>query len=215
MGQAQMGIYIRTLQSFKQMAVDLSSGKFPTLTREEKGGMMQTMTEIALWIIATALILMLFGWDPDDEDRYKKLRKKSGSLDFWGVEEDSNREFDLGGWAELHSLNLLMQVRAENEQFLPVPGLGLDNYMELLDLKSIAFGPTMDTYSQMFDDAIHIMKDDGKAYYTRDTGPYYFQQEGGSKLMAKLAKILGFTGSTIDPAMAVEKFQNAQAMARR
>ena len=73
----------------------------------------------------------------------------------------------------------------------------------------------MDSYSGILDDFIHIMKNDDQAYYTRDTGPYWFQQKGGSKLVAKLAKLLGFTGSSLDGAMAIQKFSNAQAMARR
>jgi hypothetical protein len=205
------------MQGLSQMAKDLAHGKNPlgSLSKEETTAMIKTFTEIAMWIAITMILAIMFGWDPDDEDRYKKLRKESGGLDFWGTEEDSSRPFDLGGWANLHTMNLLMQVRAENEQFLPVPGLGLDNYLELLDIKSIAFGPTLDSYSGIMDDFIHIMKDDDKAYYSRDTGPYSFQQKGGSKLTAKLAKLLGLTGSTIDPATAIEKFQNAQAMARR
>ena len=217
LGEAHMGFYIRTMQGLSQMAKDLAHGKNPlgSLSKEETTAMIKTFTEIIMWIAVTMVIALMFGWDDKDEDRYKKLRQRSGSLDFWGTEEDSDRPFDLGGYANLHALNLLMQVRAENEQFLPVPGLGLDNYLELLDIKSIAFGPTLDSYSGIMDDLIHIAKDDDKAYYSRDTGPYSFQQKGGSKLTAKLAKLVGLTGSTIDPAMAIEKFQNAQAMARR
>ena len=142
-------------------------------------------------------------------------------MDFFGVEENSNRPFDTMGFLEVHMLNQLMQVRAENEQFIPLPsetplvGGGLFSYFDLLDIKSIVLGPTTDTYLEVLNDGIHIMKGDDKAYYSRDTGPYYFQQKGGSKLIAKLAKLLGFTGSAIDPAMAIEKFHSAQAMARR
>jgi hypothetical protein len=221
MGEASMGYYIRTLQGISQAAKDLAHGKGPTLSKEETQALMKTMTEIGLLILVTVVILTMFGWDPDDEDRYDKLREKSGALDFWGTTENSDRPFNLSGFMELHTLNLLMQVKAENEQFLPTPGAtpfiggGLSSYMSLLDIKSLAFGPTMDTYSQILDDMIHILKDDGKAYYTRDTGPYDFQKEGGSKLTAKLAKLVGFTGSSLDGAMAIQKFYNAQAMARR
>jgi hypothetical protein len=181
-------------------------------TAEEKQAAMRMLTEAVGLIIISIVLSMVFGWDPDDEERYDKLRALSGPLDFFGVEENSNRPFNTIGYAETHLINLLMQVRAENEQFLPSPAAG---YFDLLDLKSIAFGPTTDTYREILDDAIHIMKGDDKAYYTRDTGPYFFQQEGGSKLLAKLAKLMGFTGSAIDPAIAIQKFHNAQAMARR
>jgi hypothetical protein len=214
LGDAHMGYYIRTLQVLKNT---IREGDFTLkyATAEEKAAFMRTTAEIVGLIAFAIAISLLFGWDPDDDDRYDKLRAQSGPLDFFGVEDDPNRPFNLPGFMNVHTLNLLMQVQAENEQFIPIPGVGLDNYLELLDIKSIAFGPTMDSYSGILDDFIHIMKNDDQAYYTRDTGPYWFQQKGGSKLTAKLAKLLGFTGSSLDGAMAIQKFSNAQAMARR
>jgi hypothetical protein len=211
LGEADMGYYIRTLQMLKQ-TVQNADFALKYATAEEKQAAMRMLTEAIGLIVISIVLSLVFGWDPDDEERYNKLRALSGPLDFFGVEENSERPFNTVGYAELHLINLLMQVRAENEQFLPSPAAG---YFNLLDLKSIAFGPTTDTYRGILDDAIHIMKGDDKAYYSRDTGPYFFQQKGGSKLLAKLAKLLGFTGSSIDPATAIQKFYNAQAMAKR
>lgn len=214
LGEPSMGYYIRTLQGIKTMIVNADI-TMKYLTAEEKQAMIKTLTEIAGLIAVTLALGMIFGYDDDDEERYEKLRQTSGALPFFMVADDDERQFDALGYTKLHILNLLMQVRAENEQFLPVPGVGLDNYMELLDLKSVAFGPTTDTYTAMIDDMIAIIKSDEHAYYSRDTGPYEFQRKGGNKLVAKIAKLVGFTGSTIDPATAIQKFQNAQAMARR
>ena len=50
-------------------------------------------------------------------------------------------DFDAMGWAQVHALHLMMQVRSENEQFNFFTG-GLKQYNSLLDLKSVAFGPT-------------------------------------------------------------------------
>lgn len=220
LGEPDMGYYIRTLQMLKQ-AVTNADFALKYATKEEKQAAMRMLAEVVGLAVVSITIAMAFGWDPDDDDRYNKLRALSGPMDFFGVEEDGNRPFNTVGFAEVHLLNLLMQVRAENEQFLPTPsetpyvGGGLYSYFDLLDLKSIALGPTTDTYLEVLNDWIHIMQGDDKAYYTRDTGPYYFQQKGGSKLTAKLAKLMGFTGSSLDPAMAIQKFYNAQAMARR
>jgi len=220
LGEPDMGYYIRTLQMLKQ-TVQNADFALKYATAEEKQAAMRVLAEVVGLAVISIALAMIFGWDPDDDERYDKLRALSGPLDFFGVEGDANRPFNTVGFAETHLINLLMQVRAENEQFLPLPsatpyvGGGLYNYFDLLDLKSIAFGPTTDTYREILDDMIHIMKGDDKAYYTRDTGPYFFQQKGGSKLLAKLAKLVGFTGSTLDPAMAIQKFYNAQAMARR
>lgn len=220
LGEPDMGYYIRSMQMLKQTVANADFA-LKYATPEEKQAAARVLAEVVGLATISIVLAFAFGWDPDDDDRYKKLRALSGPMDFFGVEEDSNRPFNTVGYMQTHLINLLMQVRAENEQFLPLPsatpyvGGGLYNYFDLLDLKSIAFGPTTDTYREILDDMIHIMKQDDKAYYSRDTGPYYFQQKGGSKLVAKLAKLVGFTGSSLDPAMAIQKFYNAQAMARR
>ena len=221
LGEPSMGYYIRTLQVLKDTVKQMGQN-IPYMTKEESRAMMKTFSEFALLLLVSAIILLVFGWDPDedDEDRYKRLRAKSGALPFFGIEDDEDRPFNTSGWLELHALNLMIQIRAENEQFLPIPEKilgfgGIDNYMEMLDLKSIVAGPTTDTYQQMFDDAIAIMRGEDGAYYSRDVGPYSFQKKGGSKLSAKIAKMLGFTGSTMDPANGIQKFYQAMAMVKR
>lgn len=216
LGEPHMGNYIRSAQFVKEMVI--TGGKNLTyMTREEGYAVMKTISEVVFLYLLTMAGFLLYGWDPDDDDdeRYQKLRQMSGALPFLGVEENEERPFDLGGFLGLHILNQLIQVRAENEQFIPLPGYGLDNFAEMTDLKSIALGPTTDTYIRMLDDLINTMQGDESAYYTRDTGPYFFQQQEGNKLLAGLARLVGFTGSTLDPAMATQKFYTAQAMARR
>ena len=221
LGAPQMGYYIRTLQVLKDTASEFGKN-LPYLQKDEKAAMMKVFAEVALLLLVGAIISLAFGWDPDDDDeeRYKKLRKKSGALPWFGIEEDPSRQFNAAGWLELHALNLMIQIRAENEQFLPIPEKllgfgGIDNYLELLDIKSIVAGPTTDTYQQMVDDAIAMWRGEDGAYYSRDVGPYSFQKKGGRKIDAKIAKMLGFTGSSMDPANAIQKFYQAMAMAKR
>jgi len=221
LGEPAMGYYIRTLQVLKETVTQMGKN-VPYMTKEESRAMMKTFSEFALLLLVSAIILLAFGWDPDedDEDRYKRLRSKSGAMPFWGIVDDDDRPFNSAGWLELHALNLMIQIRAENEQFIPIPEKllgfgGVDNYLEMLDLKSIVTGPTTDTALQIFDDAIAILRNEDSAYYSRDVGPYSFQKKGGWKLSAKLAKMLGFTGSTLDPANAIQKFYQAMAMVKR
>ena len=216
LGEPQMGYYIRSAQFMKEFV--LTAGKNLTyMSKEEAGAVIRTISEVVFLYLLTMAGFLLYGWDPDDDDdeRYRKLREMSGPMPFAGVEEQGDRPFDLGGFFGLHILNQLIQVRAENEQFIPLPGYGLDNFAEMTDLKSIALGPTFDAYVRMLDDLINLASGDDGAYYTRDTGPYFFQQKEGSKFMAGVARLLGFTGSTLDPAMTIQKFYTAQAMARR
>jgi len=221
LGAPHMGYYIRTFQVLKDTVTQFGKN-IPYLTKEESRAMMKTFSEFALLLLVSAIIALAFGWDPDDDDeeRYKKLRKKSGALPWFGIEDDSSRQFNVAGWLELHALNLMIQIRAENEQFLPIPEKilgfgGIDNYFEMVDLKSIVAGPTTDSWQQMFDDAIAILRGEEGAYYSRDVGPYDFQKKGAAKIEAKIARMLGFTGSTMDPANAIQKFYQAMAMARR
>ena len=120
-------VQIRFLDGIK------SIGKYAAENKFETAG--------ALYFGANAL----FGYDPDDEDRYKKLRAKSGPLPTFGTDEN-NDPFKFGGWASNHMLLLMTSVRAENQQFIPLPGLGLKEYAAMMDLKSVAFGPTISSY---------------------------------------------------------------------
>ena len=107
-----------------------------------------------------------------------------------------------------------MQVRGENEQFNLFTG-GIKQYNSLLDIKSVAFGPTTDSYVQLYEDSKAIVTGDPSAYYSRNVGPYKWQDKGGSKFMTHLAKTVGLSGSSLDPALAIQNFQTYQAKVRR
>ena len=153
----------------------------------------------------------------DDKDRFKKLRAKSGALPFLGTEEDPNRPFNFWGWSEVQLLQLTMQVKAENEQFniLPVIGGGVNPYVNLLDVKSVALGPTTDSYMQILDDWKKIVTGDPGARYSRRVGSYSWQQKDGSKFLSHFFKMFGVTGSSLDGAKAIENFQSYQSQAKR
>lgn len=212
LGDVQMGFYVQftktMIESIKQGGQNLKY-----LTDAEKTAMLKMLAEVAMLLGTTMLMSLLFGWDPDDDERYDKLREKSGALPFPLTTEDGDREFDMLGYMEVHALHMLMQVRGENEQFNLLTG-GVKHYNSLLDLKSVAFGPTTDSYVQLWEDIKATATDDPSAYYTRNVGPYDWQQKGGSKFLAHFAKTVGLTGSSLDPAMAIQNFQTYQAKVR-
>ena len=214
LGDVQMGFYI---QFGKTIAQTIRNGgkNIPYMTQEEKSAMLRFGTEVGMLMTTLMLASLLFGWDPEDDERYVKLRAKSGALGFLGLTaDDPDREFDLLGYMELHSLHLLMQVRAENEQFNLLTG-GLKQYNSLLDIKSVVFGPTTDSYVQLWDDLKKTATGDPKAYYSRKVGPYEWQEQGGSKFLNHFAKTFGLTGSSLDPALAIQNFQSYQSKVRR
>ena len=59
------------------------------------------------------------------------------------------------------------------------------------------------------------MTGSSKAKYSRKIGPYEWQQKGGSKWLAHTATAFGLTGSTLDPAKAIQGFQSFQAKVKR
>lgn len=211
MGDVQMGFYITFLKTFKRTVMEMGRN-LPYMTAEEKGAALKVLTEMGALVITTALLSLLFGWDPDDEERFEKLRQKSGALPFPFVADDPSRPFNGFGFMENHALFLLMNIRAENEQFLPFPGFGMDDYSAMLDMKSIAFGPTIQNYFQIVDDMVNIIQGDDAAYYQREVGPYEWQQQGGAKIWSHLARILGMSGSSLDPAKAVKGFVTSEAL---
>lgn len=214
LGDVQMGFYI---EFGKFIAQTIKSGgqEIKYMTPSEKTATLKMVAEVGMLMLTTALMSLLFGWDPEDEDRYAKLRARSGAAGFLGLTGDNKEgnEFNLLGYMELHSLQLLMQVRAENEQFNLLTG-GIAQYNSLLDIKSVALGPTTDSYVKLWDDWKKIMTGDPKAYYTRDVGPYKWQEQGGSKFTNHFLKTFGMTGSSLDPALAIQNFQSYQAKVR-
>lgn len=208
MGEIDEGYYISAVKTLAK----LKSGNIHDLNIEDKRAWMKVMVEVGSLYLMSFLIGALWGWDPDDDDRFKKLRKRSGHAGLLGMTSDNKRgeEFDPMGFMSLHSLNLMMQIRSENEQFLPLPGYGIDNISTIIDLKSLAFGPTTDTYGQMSTDVADMWEGSNRQYYKRQAGPYEWQDKGGRKLWAHIAKSFGLTGGSIDPAMAVTNFQKAQ-----
>ena len=213
LGDVQMGFYIQFYKVVKE-AIQTGGKNFAFLTDSEKAGMLKMLAEVVMLGSTTILMAAIFGWDPEDDERYKKLRAMSGAAPFPFAPGDKDREFDALGYAEVHALHMLMQVRGENEQFNLLFG-GIKNYNSLLDIKSVAFGPTTDSYVQLWEDTKMIATGDPKAYYSRDVGPYSWQKKGGSKFMTHFAKTLGLTGSSLDPALAIQNFQSYQSKVKR
>jgi hypothetical protein len=209
LGEGHTGYYIRTLQVIKETVKEMGRN-LPFLQAEEKAAVIRTLTEVMALIVLYFGANALFGYDPDDEDRYKKLRAKSGPLPMFGTDEN-NDPFKFGGWASNHMLLLMTNVRAENQQFIPLPGLGLKEYTSMLDLKSVAFGPTVSSYVDILDNLLAAASGSEKAYYAKDSGPYTWQKEGDLKIKNMLGKMVGLNGSSVDPAMGLKNLNSVLA----
>jgi hypothetical protein len=212
-GEAQLGTYIRTIKELFR-AFRLGGENIKYMSKEDASAFYRAITEVGMLMACTLALYWLFGYDPDDEDRYKKLRKKSGPLGTpWTDEETMRRNpFNLQGWLANHAVYQLIKIRAENESFLPLPGFGLDDYSRLIEFDAGAvFSPTIGNTTKVLTGLWDLSLDNPSAYYKRDVGSYEFQQAEGIKSLNYLAKMLGLTGKTTDPVMAIKNFTSIQA----
>lgn len=212
-GEAQMGTYIRTLKELLS-AFKYGGDNIKYMDKQDAAAFYRALTEVGGLIACSLALYWIFGYDPDDEDRYKKLRKKSGPLPTpWTDEEEMRRyPFNLQGWLANHAVYQLIKVRAENESFLPLPGFGLDDYSKLIEFDAGAvFSPTIGNTTKVLTGLWDLSMDNPSAYYKRDVGAYAFQQAEGIKALNYLAKMLGMTGKTTDPVMAIKNFTSIQA----
>jgi len=205
-GEIDQGYYITALEGIGKF---LRTRNFADLTPDNKKAVMKTFTEVFTLMILLWLAGGLFDWDDDDEERYEKLRQKSGPIPLPFITAKSADKFNLPGFLELHMLNLLLQVKAENDQFIPWFGWGLDDATSLIDLKSIAFGPTTDTYQDILQNTWYTVTGDKRAEYARRVGSYEWQQEGRNKVWNLIGKSFGFTGSNTEPAQMLTNFKKA------
>jgi hypothetical protein len=213
-GDQAMGYYIEGLR-YLWRSIKAGSDYARGATDSEKVAMFRMLADVAYTTLFMMAISMLFDFDPDDEDKFKKLRAKSGPLPFLGTGEGED-DFKFKGWLSNHALYMLMQLKQEQTQWLPIPGIGAENYIDMLSLDSVAMHNTWDNYKKigtgLVDHASHAIfgTDDSKAYFDQREGPYDWMQEGGSKTMTYLARSYGLTGKSLDPAMAVTNFIKAQ-----
>jgi len=207
LGDTSEGYYITAIQALMHM-VKSKFKYMPAMKSREMRAFQKVGLEMGLLMMVNMIILpLVFGWDDDDEERYAKLREKSGALPGLFTHEQ-DEEFHLGGWLSNHALSLAMNIRAENESFVPLPGFGLDDYKRSLDTKSVAMSPTVNMWLTMINDVSQLLDD--KGYYQREVGPYTWQDEGGSKFINHMMKSIGVTGSTTSPVMAIKNFQGAK-----
>jgi hypothetical protein len=214
MDNVAMGYYVEFFKGVKNLFT-LYKGNLRNMTEGEIMASKKTLAEIGLLVLLSQVLIgLLFGWDPDDEDRYEKLRQKSGALPFIGVEDDPEHPFRAQGWFENHLLNLAIQVEAENDSWLPYPGMGLDAYADMFKLESIAMTATVDRWVDLIGQATNYMDylvtGDQKALYKREVGPYEWQQQGSAKFLNHLMKTLTFTGTSVEPIQGIKGLESRE-----
>lgn len=194
----QEGFYWTSIKSLWKTMMSLG-GHVKYMSKEEGRAMKKLVMELAMLLLLDLMKSAVFDYDDDDKDRFKKLREKSGDL--------LSDDFKLTGWISNHLLNLIMQIRNENEGFIPAPGYGLDDYLAMKNVTSVVFGPTLDSWGKIAQDIWWMLTGDESAYYKQDVGPYSWQKEGEAKVQNHFMKQFGVNGATVDPVNSMKNFE--------
>ena len=204
LGKTTIGFYLNAFKGLTELVK--SKGKYyQYMPADQKRDLIRFATE-GLKIIALALITgMMFGYDPDDKDRFKKIKERSGAL--------GTDEFKTWGFIQNQLLLLSLGVMSETSAFIPLPpiagvSLGLDDYIKVASTTTSAFGNTISLYAKIIDSTFKLLSGNEKAYYTRDEGSYPWQEKDAPKVVGQLLRTVGITGSSGDVAQAVESFEN-------
>ena len=173
-------------------------GKYATLmSPKERAAIYKILTDFALIAICWAIKALLFDFDDDDDDRFKKIRR-------WREDEP------LASWFGVHMLKLTMATSNENSAFIPWFNYGLDDYVNTTNISSIALGPTIKTYGTILQDIFYGLSGSKKARYQREVGPYPWQEKEDLKLWNHSARVFGFTGGDWEPAVGLQSFSTTE-----
>jgi len=204
-----MGYFIRTFNYLIKGFRTLGSGKnggFVRLSKEESYAIFKTLQFAATVYLGGLLSSLYFGFDDDDEKRWQKLYKKSGTLDILGAEYETgykkNAKFNLPGWLENQALYITMRSTDDTQEWLPIPGMGLKNYSDMFFNigPDALLGHTLTAYSDALGLAVDAIQQKESAFYKKESGPYPWQKEGAPKFIKPIMSGLGFSGYTLDPA---------------
>ncbi len=210
-GEAQMGFYISSLGPNGTIWRLLRSAlkDWHYFTPMEKKNTIKLISELIISLIMFIIVRMLFDYDSDDEDRYKKLRARSAPLPFLGTADEGN--FDFGGFALNKALQMMLLIQNEHNTFIPFPGLGLKTYIDLTKIKAVTLNPTVESIYKVVDYLWKHVTLDDRAYYDKRVGPYDWQQKDSAKIINVVLKYFGLTGSTIDPVTSTQNIESFRA----
>jgi len=205
LGKYTKGYYISAFQTLVKV-IKSKGADYQYLTDQEKGDFRRFASEGLATIMLALISSMLLGFDPDDDDRWKKLKRRSAAYGQGG--------YDTYGFLANHALLLTLGVQAETTAFIPLPrvagqNFGLDDYTKMITSTSSAWYNTTTLYAQIFGDVLSFISGNGLPEYQKDTGPYWWQQKGTPKIYKKMFKAIGFTGGTGDPVTVLKNLEGS------
>jgi len=172
------GYYTNTLQNVWRLI--RSVGKdLAIMTEDEKIATRKMIIEnIGYFLIAMIIGSWYFGFDPDDEDKWDKLKARGTTTQ---------------GQLENHLLYLLLMTKMENEAFSPLAIYTQGT--KYFKTTTIALDNTVVLYGKIAQDLKNMAEgDDNEARYSQDVGSYSWQKKGSLKLWNHLFSTYGIKG---------------------
>lgn len=198
LGKTTRGYYISTIANTYKL-IKSGGDYYQYMSDTDKADFKKVIGEGVNILLMVLAGLFLFGYDDDDEDRWEKIRQKSGPA--------FTPEFKFRGYMANHMLYLLLGVQQETSTYVPLPGLGLNEYSKFINITSPAFNSTIKLYAKIFEDVFNVSTFNSSAEYKKSVGPYAWQQEGRLKLWSHLLSIFGLSGRTGDPETLIKNFE--------
>jgi LysM repeat protein len=186
----EKGYYPAVFQNIYRLTTSLMKD-WALMTDSEKVAMRKVITEgLLLFLISMVVGSWYFGYDPEDEDRFDKIKARNESWD---------------GYFGNHLLYLLMMTKVENESFVPV--VGFKDWKNYFGNTTIATTNTVDVYLKIMDDLWQIPMGNPDAIYKQDVGPYSWQKKGRYKLWNHIGSMYGLKGKNRDAMWAIKKYE--------
>jgi len=176
----------------------------PYMSKREAVAIRKTLYDALAAILLAMLPKLLFGYDGDDKERFEKLRKLSGPL--------GSDNFKLDGWLTQHAIYQMKAVFAETTTFVPLPGLGEQEILDVGTVSNVLLGRGIGNYTTLIMDLFYISTGNQRASYKRDMGPFPWQDKGDYKIYNHLAKMFGVKGKFWDPVLAIKAQETIEAM---
>lgn len=207
LGRYTKGYYVNAFQTLVRV-IKSKGAEMSYMTDQEKADFKRTAAEGLIIIAASILASMLLGFDPDDDDKWDKIKKRSGAI--------NEESFNTYGFFANHMLLLLLGVQAETSAFVPLPkifgvNLGADDYTKMLTSTSASWYNTVVLYVQIMGDVLNFVTFDEAARYDKNQGPYWWQKKDSMKIWKRLFSVFGFTGGSGDPSTVLKNFQNSSS----
>lgn len=202
----EQGFYITFAQSILKDLVTFrwnNLKNWENYSPKEMAAARQTLTDLTVMMTCWLIYGMLLGYDPDDPDKMKKLKEKS--------------------WAQQMTIYLMLKTKSETEQFIPLPGMGLDEIKRIYTNPSLIFSQTTNMMVMLKQVLQHTgglvgISDTDSLYYSKKQSDasifgMTLKDKGDSKLFANALQTFGgVSGKSWTPLDLLKGFQYSQRL---